>query len=71
MLVDQWKVSRGMILRGHRGKVLREKPVQYGHAHNGFELLEGPRPFSNLASRKIELLAGLKARGQPATQCSQ
>lgn len=36
----------------------------YAHDHSHYELLvEGPRPFSNLASRKIELLAGVKMFG--------
>ena len=36
----------------------------YAHDHSHYELLvEGPRPFSNLASRKVEMLAGLKVMG--------
>ena len=65
LLVDNWNTdsTTGKILRGHRGKVLRAKPTMYANNHSSFTLLvEGPRPFSNLAARKTELLAGLKAR---------
>jgi hypothetical protein len=64
VLLDHFAIERGKILRGHTGKVLRSNPTMYAHDHSHYELLvEGPRPFSNLASRKIELLAGLKMFG--------
>ena len=64
VLTDHFRIERGQILRGHRGKVLRSKPTRYAHDHSHYELLvEGPRPFSNLASRKVEMLAGLKVMG--------
>ena len=63
-LLDHFKIERGTVLRGHTGKILRSKPTMYAHDHSHYELLvEGPRPFSNLASRKIELLAGVKMFG--------
>ena len=64
VLTDHFRIERGQILRGHRGKVLRSKPTRYAHDHSHYELLvEGPRPFSNLASRKVEMLAGIKVMG--------
>ena len=64
VLTDHFRIERGQILRGHRGKVLRSKPTRYAHDHSHYELLvEGPHPFSNLASRKVEMLAGLKVMG--------
>ena len=64
VLTDHFRIERGTILRGHRGKVLRSRPTMYAHDHSHYELLvEGPRPFSNLASRKVEMLAGLKVMG--------
>ena len=64
VLLDSYRSERGAVLRGHNGKILRSKPTTYAHDHSHYELLvEGPRPFSNLASRKIEILAGLKMYG--------